>query len=53
MVDTSDSALGPRTLIAGVELGGQARAYLADELEREPLVLDELGGVPLLLWSAI
>lgn len=51
VVDTSDSALGPRTLIAGVELGGQARAYLADELEREPLVLDELGGAPLLLWS--
>jgi hypothetical protein len=51
VVDTSDTPLAPRTLIAGVEAGGQARAYLEEALRSEPLVLDELGGTPILLWS--
>ena len=52
VVDTSDTQIPPRALIAGVEAGGQARAYLPDTLRREPLLLDELGGVPVVLWSA-
>jgi hypothetical protein len=51
VVDTSDTALPPRELIAGVEAGGAARAYLPAALTATPLLLDELGGVPLLLWS--
>jgi hypothetical protein len=52
VVDTSDTQLPPRALIAGVEAGGQARAYLPETFTSEPLLLDELGGVPVLLWSA-
>jgi hypothetical protein len=51
VVDTSDTPLPPRTLVAGVEVGGHARAYLEDTLRTQPLVLDELGGTPLVLWS--
>ncbi len=51
VVDTGDTGLGPRTLIAGVEVGGQARAYLAESLAREPVLLDEIGDTPLLVWS--
>jgi len=51
VVDTSDSELAARTLIAGVEVEGAARAYLAQDLERTPVLIDELGRVPLLVWS--
>jgi hypothetical protein len=50
VVDTSDTPLPPRTLVAGIELRGQARAYLEDTLRAQPLVLDELGGTPIVLW---
>lgn len=51
VVDTRDSPLPPRALVAGVALGGAARAYEAEALAREPVILDELGGTPILLWS--
>ena len=51
VVDTSDSPLPPRTLVAGIAAGGQARAYEASRLATEPVVLDELGDVPIVLWS--
>ena len=51
VVDTSDTALPPRALILGVEVGGSARAYEERALAREPVVLDELGGTPVLIWS--
>jgi hypothetical protein len=51
VVDTSDSPLPPRTLVAGVAVGGQARAYEASRLETERVILDELGEVPVVLWS--
>ena len=50
VVDTSDTSLAPRTLVAGVDIEGHARAYLEDALRAEPLLLDELGGVPIVLW---
>lgn len=52
VVDTSDTMLPPRELVAGVTVEGQARAYLPATFRSEPLLLDELGGVPVLLWSA-
>lgn len=52
VVDTSATSLPPRALVAGVEVGGAARAYLEHALQGETLLLDELGGVPVLLWSA-
>jgi hypothetical protein len=51
VVDTADSPLPPRALVAGIEVGGQARAYLEETLASSPVLLDELGGTPLLLWS--
>lgn len=51
VVDTSDSSLPPRALVAGLVVGGQARAYEASLLAAEPVLLDELGGAPVLLWS--
>lgn len=51
VVDTSGTGLAPRALIVGVELGGEARAYPAEVFEGSPVVLDEVGGVPVLLWS--
>lgn len=50
VVDTSDTPLPPRALVAGIEVGGHARAYLEEELRATPLVLDELGGTPIVLW---
>ena len=51
VVDTADTALPPRTLVAGVQVGGAARAYLPSTFAATPLLLDELGGAPVLLWS--
>ena len=51
VVDTRDSALPPRALVAGITAGGQARAYEASRLAAEPVLLDELGDVPIVLWS--
>lgn len=52
VVDTADTPLPPRTLVAGIAAGGQSRAYLPAKLQASPLLLDELGDTPLLLWSA-
>jgi hypothetical protein len=51
VVDTSDTPLAPRTLVAGVAVGGAARAYLATTLAEARVIVDEVGGVPVLLWS--
>lgn len=51
VVDTSDSPLPPRALVAGIVAGGQARAYEARRLAADSVILDELGGVPIVLWS--
>lgn len=51
VVDTGDSPLPPRALVAGIEVGGQTRAYEASRIETDRVLLDELGGVPIVLWS--
>ena len=51
VVDTSDTSLGPRTLVVGVAIGGASWAYLVSTLEAERLIVDEVGGTPVLLWS--
>lgn len=51
VVDTRDSPLPPRALVAGVAVGGKARAYEASRLAAERVILDELGEVPVVLWS--
>jgi len=41
--------LAPRTLIVGISLNGEARAYPFDELKKQAAVLDTLGDTPLLI----
>jgi hypothetical protein len=41
--------LGPRDIVAGIRLGGLARAYPLATLRRQNPVLDLLGGVPVLV----
>lgn len=47
-VDPADK-LAPRALVIGLEINDAAKAYPFAALERQSLILDELGGVPLML----
>ena len=47
-VDREDK-LAPRALVVGVKVNGEARAYPVAALEKQSPILDQLGGVPLLL----
>lgn len=48
----ADERLGPRALVVGLELGGKAKAYPFDALQKQGPVVDEVGGVPLLVVVA-
>ena len=39
----------PRTLVVGVAVGGASRAYPLEELKKQSLVVDEVGGLPVVL----
>lgn len=43
------AALPPRAVVVGLSLGGAERAYPVEALRRESPVVDQLGGVPVLL----
>jgi hypothetical protein len=45
----ADDPLAPRTLIIGITLNNEARAYPLTELQKHPAVLDTLGNTPLLI----
>ncbi len=45
-VDPADQ-LKPRTLLAGVQVNGQSKAFPMESLLAQQLILDELGGVPM------
>jgi hypothetical protein len=47
-VDPADK-LKPRALIVGLEINGATKAYPFVDLQRQGLILDELGGVPLMM----
>ncbi len=47
-VDPGDK-LSPRTLVIGVKVNGEARSYPIAALEKQSPILDQLGGIPLLL----
>jgi hypothetical protein len=47
-VDTADK-LSPRALVIGIKINGAAKAYPFTDLERQSPILDELGGVPLII----
>jgi hypothetical protein len=44
-----DRRLEPKAEVLGLELGGQSRAYPYSLIEKTPLLVDELGGVRVLL----
>ncbi len=41
--------LSPRTLVAGIKAGGVSKAYQLADIEKQSPILDEIGGVPLLI----
>ncbi len=41
--------LTPRTLVIGIKVGGEARAYPLSELQKQPAVLETLGNTPLVI----
>jgi len=45
-VDPADQ-LKPRTLIVGLEINDQAKAFPVESLQKQQLILDEVGGTPL------
>jgi Protein of unknown function (DUF3179) len=47
-----DPSLTPRTLIVGININGVSRAYPLDDLLRQNPIVDEIGGVPLILVLA-
>lgn len=49
VVTPADAAdkLNPRTLVVGLEINGQSRAYPIESLQKQQLILDEVGGVPI------
>lgn len=47
---TVDPALPPRTLIAGVDIGGIAKAYPLDRIAAQAPLHDRLGGTPIVLF---
>lgn len=46
---TLDTSLAPRALVVGVTINGASKAYPFDSLLKQSPVLDEVGGVPILL----
>ena len=48
-VPAGDSGWGDGTLVLGVAVGGEARAYPVAYLNRREMVLDVVGGTPLLV----
>jgi len=44
-----DRSLAPRTLVVGITLNGKAKAYPFDRLVKQTPVLDEVGGVPIVI----
>jgi hypothetical protein len=47
-----DSLLGPREVVAGLDLAGRSRAYPIQTIHRQTPLHDEVGGVPVLLVLA-
>ncbi len=44
-----DNSMPPRTLVIGIRLNGAAKAYPVESVVKQRLILDELGGVPILI----
>ncbi len=45
----ADEPLAPRTLVIGIKVNGEARAYPLTELQKQPAVLETLGQTPIIL----
>ena len=44
-----DKSIAPRTLVIGLTINGASKAYPLDALVRQSLILDDVGGVPILI----
>ena len=47
-VDPAD-ALKPRTLVVGIDINGSSKAFPIEALQKQQLILDEVGGLPLFM----
>jgi len=47
-----DSVLGPREVVAGIDLEGRSRAYPVETVRRQTPLHDQLGGLPVVLVLA-
>ena len=45
----SEDGLSPRTLVIGIAVGSDSRAYPFTKLQQDLVILDEVGGTPVLL----
>ncbi len=45
-IDPADK-LKPRTLLVGLQINGQSKAFPVESLRKQQLILDEVGGVPM------
>jgi hypothetical protein len=44
-----DKSLEPRTLVIGLTVNGRSKAYPFEALSKHPLILDDVGGVPIFI----
>jgi len=49
VIDTSNTAYGPRELMLGVEYNRAARAYVLDRVLKQKLIQDRIGGSPVIV----
>ena len=49
VVDTKNTPYAPRELMLGIELNGDARAYLLENVLQQKLIQDRIGGTPVII----
>ena len=49
VVDTKDTAYAPRELMLGIDLNGDARAYILENVLQQKLIQDWVGGIPVIV----
>jgi hypothetical protein len=49
VAQSPDAALTPRELVAGLKVGNASKAYPTEALARQSPIVDEIGGVPVVL----
>lgn len=52
VVTGADGRLEPRTLVAGISLNGRSRAYPFSAIEKESVLIDSVGNIPVVILLA-